>query len=273
MILEHQGAKFDVEKLVAETEQLKFYLCTEVETGRPCLLQVTTSPAFNGELDRAAFILRELRRTADQFEAEYAKQGTGRKLSYEYLFPEVVASFVAADHGGRRVNILAFAEVDDILKLVPLSNLVEVDHLRVDLKTSAWIMGRLLKLLTFVHDEGVVAPNLSGNNILLLPERHFAITLDWSTAQTQPGKVAKSHRSKQISTAARTVLKAVGCHPTTLDFPYETELDDGGRRYLALVRQIANGRFSSAERAHGKLYELLDELYGRKFHPFTTLPL
>lgn len=271
--MEHGSRQYRVGVLVAETSDYRVYICEDVETGRQCLLQIATEAQFNGGLDRAAYVLKELKQTSDLFEAEYAKRNTGRKLSYDYLFPQLVDSFVANEQGKRRLNILAFTEVDDVTKLVPLSNLVAKDCLRVDLKTSAWIMGRLLKLSAFAHGEGIAIGMLSGSNILLLPERHFAITFDWSASQTHQGEVPKELRKDDIASAAKTAFAAIGGNPETGEYPYDHELDADDRRYIEHIWRYTTRREGNAEAAHQQLYDLLEELWGRKFHPFTTLPL
>lgn len=273
MILEHGSKRYQVGDKVAETATYRIYLCTEVETGKQCLRQIAREVEHNGGLDRAAYVLRELKQTSDLFEAEYAKSGSGRLLSYERLFPALVDSFIPEDQGKRRVNILAFSEVDDITTMVPLSNLAIKDHLRVDLKTSAWILGRLLKLLAFAHGEGITVRMLTGSNILLEPAQHFAVVFDWSSAQTHSTEIPVEHRKDDIASAAKAVFGAAGGDPETGNYPYDSELDDGSRRYVEVVLRLANRRESDAQRAHKQLYELLGELYGRNFHPFTTLPL
>ncbi len=273
MILTNGSNQYQVGERVAETETYRIYLCEEVETGRQCLLQIAAEVEHNGGLDRAAYVLGKLKQTSDLFEAKFAETNEGR-LSYDYLFPQLVDSFVSGEEQGRRrVNILAFTEVDDVTELVPLSNLATKHGMRVDLKTSAWILGRLLKLAAFAHGQGIAIRALSGGNILLLPERHFAITFDWSSSLTHQGKIPAEIRKDDIASAAKTAFAAIGGDPEIGDYPYDGELDDKDRRYLELVWRYASRRESDAEKAHRQLYDLLEELWGRKFHPFIPLPL
>ena len=274
MILDNGSKQYQVNgSAVAVTDTYRVYLCEEVATGRQCLLQIAAEDYHNGGLDRAAYVLKVLKQTSDEFEAEYAKRNPGRKLSYDYLFPQLVDSFVAGEQGKRRVNILAFTEVEDVTDLVPLSNLASKDGLRVDLKTSAWILGRLLKLAAFAHGEGIVVRAFNGGNILLLPERHFAITFDWSSTLTHQGKVSEEIRKNDIADAAKTVFAAIGGNLETGNYPYVHELDAQDRHYLTQVWRYVSRDEGDAEKAHRQLYDLLEELWGRKFHPFTTLPL
>ena len=273
MILKHGSKEYEIGKKLAEASAYRTYICTDVATGRELLLLIAKDVAGNGPLERAAYVLGELQETSDLFEAEYAKTGADKKLHYDHLFPELVDSFVSTEQGGRRVNIVAFRKIEHIRQLVPLSNLALVDGLRIDLKTSAWIMGRILKLLAFAHGEGIAIRALGRNNILIEPDIHKMVIFDWSSAQMYPSGVPKQVRKDNITTAAHAVLEAVGANPASDVFPYPAELDDASRRYFAYLRRLASSRESDAGKVHTQFYDLLNELYGRKFHPFTTLPL
>lgn len=267
VILTREHTSYDVSELVAEAATYRLYICKDVATGKQCLLQVATDAVHSGGLERAAFVLRELKQTADLFETEYAKLDAGQ-LSYERLFPQVLDSFIDEGQGRRRLNVLTFSEVDDVRQLVPLSNLVTKDRLRVALPSSAWVLGRLLKLLAFAHGEGIAVRALTGGNVLLEPSRHFAIVFDWSASLTHPGEVPADLRKDDIASAAKTVFAAIGGDLATGDFPY-----DGECQYLEFLQRLANHREGNAERAHEEFYQLVEKLWGRKFRPFETLPL
>ena len=272
MDLRSEKTDYQVGPMVAETSASRIYVCKDIGSGTRYLLQIATGAEHNGGFERAAYILKELRKTADEFEEAHAKLGSGRLLSYERLFPMVVESFVSKAQGDRRVTIFAFSEVEDIRHLVPLSNLTNKHNLRVDLRTSAWIMGRLLKLLAFAHGEGITVHSLAGGNILLVPASHFAVVFDWSSAQTHPDKPLAQFLKDDIESAAKAVFVALGGDPATGTYPYLHELLEGEQRYIELLVSMMQRRETSAEHAHQMLYELLDELYGRTFHKFTTLP-
>ena len=119
------SAHYHVGDQVAVSDQYRTYICTQIGTGRLCLLQVATEVAHNGVLDRWAYVLRELEARSAAVEAEYAKTQTDPKmrLNYGLQFPEIVDSFLFEAQGGRRINIVAFRHVDDPRRLVPLDNL------------------------------------------------------------------------------------------------------------------------------------------------------
>lgn len=272
VFITNEARQYRVGEKVAVTASFRAYLCEEVESGRRCLLQIASDVSCNGDLERAAFVLRQLRRVADEFEELNAQKfPDGRPLSYERLFPEVVDSFVPDNQGARRVNILAFAEVEDVTLLVPMSNLLDRDHQRISLTSSAWVLGRLLKLLAFAHDEGVAVRALGGSNILLEPDRHFALVFDWSSAQLHDSIPSRVRRS-EIASAASAVFRSIGGNVETGEYPYQ-DIVPSEIRYIEYVWQLATRPPSNALKVHHQFYELVDELWGRSFRPFTTMPL
>jgi len=260
-------------ELVAETDVYRLYLCQQEGTDRQCLLQVAKDVAQNSILTRFAYILERLISYAEELEAEYAKVKKDPKemLNYRLNFPELVETFVFAEQGGRQINILAFREVDEISRMVPLTNITRKDHLRVDLRTSGWIMGKLLKLLKFAHSQGFTV-KLDGSNILIEPDEHYVLIFDWAgieifADETVPDEVVR----EQISQAAEAVVAVLGADPVAGEFPNDGEpyFDQYTAHLMHLVREGE----SSADTAHREFYELIDGLWPREFYQFKTHPL
>ena len=259
---------YQVGKQVAETGTYRLYLCRD-EAGSQCLLQIALATANNGGLQRTAYVLKELERYADELEEEYArvKKDPEAMLNYKLGFPELVDSFVSQEQGARHINILAFRNVGDVRSMVPLSNITAKDRLRVDEHTSAWIMGKLLKLLVFAFSEGF-SIEATGNNVLIEPKLHYVLIFDWSTAQVFPEAVPRETQSLQISKAAQAVVVVLGGELETGTFP-----DNSTKAYTDFVLHLARGGMRDAEQAHKEFYALVDALWERKYHPFTTKPL
>jgi len=265
--------RYQVGNKVADAGSYRLYLCTQEETDRQCLLQIATEATGNGGLDRAAYLLQELARRAEEIEAEYAQVKSDPKdmLNYELGFPELVDSFVCPEQGGRRVNTLAFRFVEEISRMVPINNITERDRLRVDLKTSAWIMGKLLKLLVFTHGERILIRQMTGNNILIEPDEHYVVIFDLSQALTYQEEIPEDVRRQEIELAARSVIVVLGGDPVTGTFPDDG--DDCFDQYTSHILRLASGGPSNAARAHAQFYQLIHEMGWHGFHPFTTLPL
>lgn len=273
MNLESGSHRYEVGNLVASADGYRLYLCEQECTGRQCLLQIAAAVENNGELDRAAYVLAELKGRSDETEAEYARVKTDPRamLNYDLAFPELVDSFICQQQGGRRINVLAFRNVEKVNAIVPLIGVTARDGLRVDLRTSAWIMGKLLKLLVFAHSGGYAIGNVAGGNILIDPDQHYVLIFDWSAATTYPGEIPDDVCCEEISLAARAVITVLGGDAETGSF-----LDDGDAgfaRYTEHLAALARGSERSAQRAHERFYELVDELWEREFYPFTTCPL
>ena len=262
---------YQVGEQVAETGTYRLYLCL-THDGRQCLLQIAIAVEHNGVLQRAAYILNELYRRADEVEAEYArvKKDPSILLNYHLGFPALVDSFICQEQGGRHVNILAFTNVDDVAKIVPLTNITQKDRLRVDLKTSAWIMGKLLKLLAFASSEGF-SVNTSGNNILIEPDQHYVLIFDWSVAQAHQKTVPMEIQRQQIIRGAQAVIAVLGGDPETGTFPDDG--DDAFSEYTGYLLRLARGERNKAKEAHEEFYALVDKIWERGFHPFTARPL
>jgi len=264
---------YQVGPMVAQTEECNYYTC-EADGERECLLQIATDVSQNGTVSRNAHVLQEFLRRSDELEAEYAKVRENPKstLRYNFGFPELVDSFVSEEQGHRRVNILAFRNVAKVGQMVPLSNLRDRDGLRVDLRTSAWIMGKALKMLVFAHIcNGVAVNDVSGDNILIDPDQHYVVIFDWGGSKLFPEeKVSGDIARAEITQLARTIIKALGANPETGAIP-----DDGKEKceeYKAYLTQLACGKERSAKRAHEEFYRIVDSLW-KGFYPFTTLPL
>ena len=273
MIVLNEGSKrsYEVGKQVAETERYRLYLCRPSGETADHLLQVASKVEHNGALDRDAYILERLLREAQRLEEEYAgvKTKSNHLLNYQLSFPALVDTFVPADQGHRRVNILRFREVDDVRKLVPLHNLAHRDRLRVDLRTSVWIMGKLLKTLTFTEAARTIVGNLTLGNILIEPDQHYVVIFDWADAQLTNGHIPRSMVCDEIRSAARGVIEVLG---GTME---EGIPDDGSAehaRYEKHLVQLAQSGESDAFTAHQSFYTLVDSLWPRGFHQFTMLP-
>lgn len=272
MIIESPTSQYKMGVLVVENAVSRTYLCQEVETGRRCLFQIAKRVEDNGALDRAAYILGRLAAGAAELEADFARAvGDAKKtLGYANCFAELVQSFVCAAQDNRRVNILAFRHVDSPSQLVPIVKIVEVDRLRADLRTTAWIMGKTLKLLAFTHDLGIASgPNLI-SNLLLEPDQHFVLFFDWTEASLHEKKMPREIRTAEIAQAAEGVIMLAAGDESTGVFPD----DERGRLkpYTDHLLFLAHGGAGDAFTAHGDFYKLIDTIWERVFYPATFLP-
>lgn len=230
MVITGKKSPYTVIALLAHTASHRIYICKDA-AGNLRLLQIAATREANGGLGRGAYVLMQLTTESQRLDGLYSAKHDGKHLHYDRLFPELVESFVCAEQDNRRVNILAFTDVADVAGLVPLSSLRTRDQVRIDLKTSAWILGRLLKLLTFVHAQGVAVRTIRSDNILLDTGKHFAIVLDWSSARVYQQAIEREGSVADIASAASAVMASIG--GTSHGVPYE--LSEAEARYVTLL--------------------------------------
>ncbi len=186
-------------------------------------------------------------------------------------FPELIEGWACQEQGGRRINILAFRRIEDVTTVVPLHNITTRDHLRVDLRTSAWIMGKSLKLLVFAHDFDVSVGNVGTRDILIQPDEHYVVFFNWTGAKSHTGGVPSDVKRHDISQAAKAIITIIGGDFEKRAFPnFATER---AREYIDFLMALANGKMSDAARVHSNFYELINSIWERKFYPFTSYKL
>ncbi|MEK9182302.1 MAG: hypothetical protein AAB781_01785 [Patescibacteria group bacterium] len=270
MIICNDSRQYYVSDLVAETPIYRLYLCSQDGAMPKNLLQIAIGIENNGELDRSVYFLRTLLLHAENLEEEYARVKTDQKdmLNYQFCLPEPVDSFLHEEQGGRRINILGFRNVDDVRLMVPLHNIVHRDQRRVDLRTSVWIMGKLLKILAFAHDASVSVGEISLGNILIEPDRHYVVVFNWASAQKYNDGVPSSVIREEIKLAAQCVIETLGGGDQIIP-------DDGSEQhasYIKYLENLARNGDQNAEETHYSFYQLVDGLWPRGYHHFTSLP-
>jgi serine/threonine protein kinase len=267
-IISPKGKKFTVGKKIGGTEHFNLY---EGEfDGKPaCILKIATDSKYNGLLDKEAYFLEEMRTEADELEKEFAKIKTDDTfLNYHFLFPHVIETFVSPEQGNRRIIMLSFADISKQLSdLTPLSFITERDHVAVDPRTSAWILGKLLKLLVFTHGQGILINTINSDNILINKKEHYVAIFDWSGA-TRTEKVIAEESANEISLITQEVLEILGGNPETGDLPADDQLVDN--QYQDFLKRLINKEESKASDAHRTFYALIWSLWPRKFWNYTT---
>lgn len=262
---------YKVQNLVGENDLFRYFRVENTESpDTELMLKIGVSIAQNGVLDREAFLLGELTNEALRLEAEYQRKTEGNnRLNYTLCFPQVVETFVVPEQGKRRVVVLEFQAADRLIDLVPISFIRERDRSMVDLKTSVWILGKTLKFLSFVHNFDIGYGSLADRETTLIEKgNHLVTLLDWSKAKR--GLDVTSQR-EEIALAARNVWWLLGGNSATMKLPTDDPNFDSA--YEAVLASLMRGGFSDAREAHSAFYQTVEAIWGRNYHPFTTLPL
>lgn len=259
---------FNVNELVGISDRFRLYACTQKGVAGRRLLQIAATVEDNPLLQRSALHLKELEGKAYELEEEFArvKEKPDDRLDYQLGIPELIDSFECLEQGRRLINILGFRNVEDISQVIPLANIAKKDKRRIDAKTSAWIMGKLLKLLVFSHSEGFTPDPLDTNNILIEPVQHYVMIFNWARIDITAAK-----RREDISNAAKTVITAVGGNPRTGYLPDDGE--ENFAQYREILFRLASQEFTSAKKAHEAFYGVVYVIWPRTYHKFTTKPM
>lgn len=265
MVITGKSGNYEIVRQLGKGSSLNYHICRN-EADEWQVLAIASTAEQNAVIDRTGYLLGRLNESSEECEKEFAEQThSGRRIHYDWLFPLVVDEFTLHEQGERRVNILSFPEVD-LRKAFALEQLIEKKQ-RVDLKTSAWIMGRLLKLLGFLHESNVLTPVLI-SNFLLEPENHRLLMLNWADAVI--GDVpTPAQQCFTIKQAAECVLLLLGAkyNDGAWHYGYELEGDEG--HYIQCLQSFHGGSYTDAFQAHTAFYDTVDSLWGRKYHPFT----
>lgn len=253
-----------------ETETTRTYLCF-TDDKNWYFLKVAVSPQDNSLLEKEEFILKTLREESDKLEEEYLSKFPDKgPLNNHFFFPEVVDSFIVEDGGSRRVLVLSLMHIaKESKELSPLSFVIERerDNLSIDSRTSAWILGKLLKMLVFTQDVGVLVGDLSISNILINKEKHYVSIFDWGNALFNNSPISEDECIAEISEVAIGVVEALDGNPITGEIPVDAELTDP--RYAEYIKLLVEGKTGDARNSHKEFYSIVHSIW-KGFYPYTT---
>lgn len=268
-VLSPTGKKYVVGLELGSNERFKFYQCT-FEDDKTCVLKIARKPAFNGLLDREVFLLQNLAHEALALEVEYQKvKQTDRLLNYHFFFPKLLESFISLDQGNSRISIVSFKHVaNNLSDLTPLSYLKEKEEVRIDPRSSAWILGKLLTMLAFLKDQSVFVSDLSGDNIFINRSQHYVMLFDWTQAIWGGGEISKDSISLNISKITKEVIKALDGDFSIKKLPENDQLINND--YEKYLFELSSGMLKDYIFAHKKFYEIVLSAWPREFYEFKT---
>ena len=248
---------YEVGKLIGEASKFRIYLGSD--NARQVVMKVAKTFEDGDSLVEEARWFNVLQALIAQV-AEMQEKSTGTNSHYEWLFANLVSSFLEPSQQDRRINIFEVIDTD-FIQLTPLPKLRA--KTKIDTRTSIWILGRFLKIYSFYEllaDSGdnpiVRYANFSPGDYLIGPERHRLIYYNHSGSMTDV--IANDY--------VRVITKFI------LEWVVINE-DDAEQKYLQLLSDfVTNGR-ATCEEAHTELYQLVRKLWGIKYHPFTYCDL
>lgn len=260
-------SNYELVRHLAKNQRLNYHICAD-SAGVWKILAVAAALEQNSMLDRIEYILRRLEEISGKYEADYEEKfHDGRKLHYNWLIPKVEEVLTPSQTNGRHVDVLSFPDLD-LEKTVVLTSILR-ENQRVDLRTSVWMMGRMLKLSGFLFENGIEV-SFSLDRFLLEPEKHRLILLDWTDAKIGE-EISEAKVCYHLKVMAEGILTLLGAEQKDGVWKYEYELQENEERYIRCLNRIYNGKFSmNAFDAHEKFYDIVDDIWGIKYHPFTA---
>jgi hypothetical protein len=273
VIISPAGKTYQVKQEIGETDIYRLRECV-LEDGTIAIFKAAKKAEYNPVLDREAYLLKILRSESDVIEAEFAKKYPEKiPLNYHFCFPEVIETFVMKEQENRRAIVLGFPNINPsgkLNELAPLSFITSRDQVRVDPRTSAWILGKLLKMLVFTQSVHVAINNLTTENILINREQHYVAVFDWSKAVIET-KLSPQETTEEITAVTDAVLEVLGADLETGTLVPDEQMIDSS--YEDLLKEFKAGAESDAQQAHTRFYKLIKSLWPRGFHKFATYPL
>jgi len=229
----------------------------EVHSG---LLKLVREPACNDLMVREARALKAIE-----------ERGDPRYLPY---VPRLVESFrYRADKDVRRANVIAAAP-----NLYSIEELAQRHPDGLDARDAAWMWRRLLVALGLAHRAGVVHGAVLAEHVLIQPEEHGLVLVDWCYAASAPGERIAALVPKHRGRYPTEVLDAAEPGPGTDIFMAGRLMADlMGPKAPRALKAFAEGcqmrelrqRPDDAWRLLAELDQVLRRLYGPPtFRPF-----
>lgn len=259
-----------------DTGHVTYYACTNHSTGNYYFLVIANTIADNPVIDDLSAILEKLRDLVSYHNQVYRESGRilpkPEGLGFDHLFPIVIDQFTCSEQGNRRVLVLDYSFAD-LGQAIVACQLPEQD-VRVDLRTSSWILARLLKLIGFINLHQMTIP-VSLESILIVRKTHRLMWLDWTPLVVHDDKLSTPLKCLGLKQAASAVLSLIGANFVSQDWRYEffsadEQQCEGEKKYFQLLIKLYAGGYDNAVATHHALNDVFYEIWPTGFYPFTA---
>jgi serine/threonine protein kinase len=245
------------------------YTCT-VNGGAAGLFRVAKGQQFNPFLENEARVIQRLR------------EGERPDSVFLKYTPQVVESFVSADR--RRVNVLTLVESPD--QYYSLAEVRAAYPNGVEPRVMAWMGRRMLEIVAYAHQKGVVHGSLVPTKFVIHPASHAGVIHDWtmSPEDDQPLRaVVKEYRAfyppevfeKKRLVPASDIYMWAKCMSFLLGGQPDNVLPESIPAPIARFLRsclLAHPRYrpDDAWKLYDDFTEVLHKVFGKpKFHVFT----
>ena len=244
---------YEVGVKIGESSKFRIYLGEDPQ--HQVILKVAKTFNDGDVLSEEATHLRLIWTIIGQI-ADYQTEQLQENAHYDWLFAKLENSFMEPSQQDRRINVLSAVDT----KLSQLTPLPKLRHdTEIDVRTSVWLLGRFLKLYGFYEilsyaDDNPITDYLkfSPADFLIGPEHHRLILYNYS------GKIRDTTANSLVKLITKFIYDWIGF-----------DIDERSQRYRELLENYISIGRTSFEEAHGEFYDLVQELWGIKYHPFT----
>ena len=257
-----------------ETSKFRVYHGTMIDSRQPVIVKVAKTFEDGDVLAEEAAKFTRMRIFADELK-KLEQKAKNKDSGYGLLFANLEASFLEATQDDRRVNVFSIPEIEPE-KLIPLPKLR--DKLVIDLRTSAWILGRLFKFYSFFElqaeeDDIPFAryPTFLPSDFLIAPREHRLIYYnfsdeEWDVVAFETIKPIVSFISDWCEPKIEDVRSGGEYYiPFFKGDKTATEMHD----YLTMLERFKTKGCYSFSNAHKEFYKTIEELWGIEYYPFT----
>lgn len=260
-------------ELLAKTDYYNLAVAKNVR-GQLGLVMIANWPESNSVVDRHRRILETLQSLGDEINSDTE----GFKPNYGAFVPRILDVIESED---KRLGVfMGYHEsIESYKQLVPLS--VALATVRVDMKTAAWILGKLLKLIDFVHACDFTVGLVDASNVFIETDKHGVFMMDFTAASEEP---EDSEMRVEVMRVAELIWWAIGGTDSGLP-PHDSAVmtKDQHAEFAVMLKRLMTGSMMAHE-AHTLAYTLFDAIWPktpmseapggmkRDFHPYTTYP-
>jgi serine/threonine protein kinase len=240
-----------VEAEYSQDAEFNYHPCLFKENGLNILavLKIVRDPHDNELAQAEAAALNDL------------SQHASRRPGFSAYFPSLLDGFVYTDESAEH-NALVFEpspgwhSLEDVRRAYPAG---------IDPKDMAWIWRRLLTALGFAHKNGWLHGAVLPRNVLIEPEQHGLMLINWSRARPIPAADWSPAADNVMS--AECMLFLLGGEPAKRLYP--ASLPEPLKNFLRGTLLPAQRAPRDAWALKEEFDELVEHLWGRrKFHPF-----
>jgi hypothetical protein len=241
---------------LVETEYYRLVIAQN-PSGQLGVAMVATSVDNNPFVDRHVRMVNTLQTSAALLDTE-AQAKDKKPLNYGALFPTALETFTSDD--GRLGVFLGYHPVIKTYKqLVPMC--IALENKRVDLKSAAWILGKGLKLLDFLHYMDFTLGFVHESNLFLETTEHGVFALDLTTANED---ATNADKLAEVGELAKVVWSATGGTDTDAP-PYDESImtPDEHAQFVGFLKALKDGSLTARE-AHTAAYIMYDQIWPKQ---------